>query len=91
MVAILSTIGPSMSFFIQILSQFMIKCQQNLESCHFYKLSNVEIGVEYDTLTIITCGLAGSWFCLRRNVIQANGRLVFEDDLRSGLQGFTTQ
>jgi hypothetical protein len=34
----------------------------------------------------------GGWVCLRGPVIQANGRLIFEDDLRSGgLLGFTTQ
>jgi hypothetical protein len=33
-----------------------------------------------------------SWVCLCGPVIQANGRLIFEDDLRSGgLLGFTTQ
>ena len=33
-----------------------------------------------------------SWVRLRGSVIQANGRLIFEDDLRSGgLLGFTTQ
>ncbi len=32
------------------------------------------------------------WVRLRGPVIQANGRLIFEDDLRSGgLLGFTTQ
>ena len=46
---------------------------------------------DQDPCIPIVCNLM-SWVRLRGPVIQANGRLIFENDLRSGgLLGFTTQ